>query len=550
MDEARFANRAVRNGLAFALIVLFVALDLLSIRHKSVTYDEPSHLYYGLRILAGNSDRFSDSKAPFSALNALAAADVESADSLRAPEKLLAGLSAPRAVTIFFSAGLGWLVFCWSRALYGFQAAMLSLALYAFCPNIQAHSRWVTTDLYAAAAGAAFLYAFWKFRRGGEARWGAASALALGLAPLAKPTLVYLYLAAPLLWAVPPQGADSGRRGESRWAAPIWATGFIVSSLAVINAGYLFNGFGDSLNAYQFRSAAFQRVQSASGALGDLPVPLPRPFLEGLDWTRYNEVSGANRGSNYLLGETRNGPFRWYYVVAYVFKAPLAIQILILAAFGFRLTGGGFRRDELFLIVPALLYFILVAFASSAQLGIRLLLPMFPLLYVFCGSLLEKPSEAGLRRRIFVGALTAWLAVSSLSYFPHYLSYFNELIGDRKSAFRVLADSNLDWGQNERYADDYIRRHPSTAKNPTVPTAGRIAVTANYLTGVLYLGAAFGSPYAKRPDPNRDPNLAWPRWLRRNLSPVDHIAYSYLIFEVPPERLKELGENIERGDGR
>ena len=44
--------------------------------------------------------------------------------------------------------------------------------------------------------------------------------------------------------------------------------------------------------------------------------------------------------------------------------------------------------------------------------------------------------------------LLLWYAFSSISVFPHYLSYFNELVGGPKSGYEYVVDSNCDWGQD------------------------------------------------------------------------------------------------------
>jgi hypothetical protein len=36
----------------------------------------------------------------------------------------------------------------------------------------------------------------------------------------------------------------------------------------------------------------------------------------------------------------------------------------------------------------------------------------------------------------------------------------------------------------------------------------------------------------------RDPERY--RWLRENFSPVEHVGYSYLLFRVAPDRLREV----------
>jgi hypothetical protein len=40
---------------------------------------------------------------------------------------------------------------------------------------------------------------------------------------------------------------------------------------------------------------------------------------------------------------------------------------------------------------------------------------------------------------------------SSLYYFPHSMSHFNELIGGAKNPPKHLLGSNIDWGQNSYF---------------------------------------------------------------------------------------------------
>ena len=51
-----------------------------------------------------------------------------------------------------------------------------------------------------------------------------------------------------------------------------------------------------------------------------------------------------------------------------------------------------------------------------------------------------------------------WYPVGSLTIWPDYLAYFNELAGGADNGYRYLVDSNLDWGQDlkglKRFMDD------------------------------------------------------------------------------------------------
>ena len=112
-------------------------------------------------------------------------------------------------------------------------------------------------------------------------------------------------------------------------------------------------------------------------------------------------------------------------------------------------------------------------------------------------------------------AAAAWYVVSSLSFFPHYLSYCNEIVWDRRQIYRYVADSNVDWGQNGTYLQRYLEAHRGETifVRPEHPTRGKVIVDVNTLVGVI--GPA--ERYA---------------WLRNRDEPVEHIGYSWLVYEI------------------
>jgi hypothetical protein len=259
-----------------------------------------------------------------------------------------------------------------------------------------------------------------------------------------------------------------------------------------------------------------------------IPIPLPYPYLEGLDLVRFRERTGFGYGRIYLLGQLSREGFVGYYLIAFLFKVPLAVQLICLLAMLSRVRDwkrGRFRRAELFMLMPILFFTIYFNFFYRTQLGIRFLLIIFPCILVFCGGLVENWSMFNRSRKLGIFALSGYLVVSVLSYFPHYIPYFNELVYDRKYAYKILADSNIQWGQSTHYLTHYLKRYPATQVAPERPVAGRIVVGVNQLTGVI------GNParYA---------------WLRETLLPSETIAYSYLVYDVSPADL----EAISRAD--
>ena len=507
--------KRVLAPIAFFILLLAVilTLDVLSIRHTSITYDEWNYLEYGKQILNLDSDFLTTGKMPFSCLNAI-------------PVKLGGELNAARIVTVLFSLLLAFYVFRWSKALYGQAGAFFSLILYAFCPNIIAHSRLVTTDLYAAAMATISTYYFWRFIKHGGWPRAAVSALTLALSQLAKHICIFLYPIFALVYFI--RCMSPSRRPIRPGSVFKVILLFLVVSIVVINIGLLFNKTLIPFGQYKFKSHFFNMVQSRLSLLHNVPVPLPEPYLVGLDRLKLDDETGEMRGNIYLLGklhEKDKGPtgFKGYYFYAFLFKVPIAIQLFILFSVIVYIINRkkyNFLENEIFLLCPVLFFTIYFNFFFNNQLGIRYLLVTFPFLYIFCGSLCKNWALFSLKLKSLFAVLILYLVVSNLSYFPHYISYFNELVWDRKKAYKILADSNIDWGQDGWYVEQYKKSHPDIHISPSEPVAGRVIVGVNQLVGVF--------------------NPQEYKWLRENFEPVDHIAYSTLVYDVPAEALEKI----------
>ena len=156
------------------------------------------------------------------------------------------------------------------------------------------------------------------------------------------------------------------------------------------------------------------------------------------------------------------------------------------------------------------------------HIGFRYALPILPFLFVYVSQLAEKRALRS-PLTLAVALLLVLHAGSSLRVHPHYLAYFNEPSGGPLNGWRYLIDSNLDWGQDRgRARANYIQRSELPILwRPRRPVAGRIMVNVNDLVG-LKPGAA--KRYA---------------WLRENFSPVDHVGYSQLVYDVSEAALAE-----------
>jgi hypothetical protein len=546
--KARFIFSA--NFIAFLLICVFFTLSFLSVLSQSPTYDEARNFNYGKSILDGNSDRPGDvssldgiridgSMMAISAVNALPfkVASFLPDGMLRS---VLESIVTARLVSILFSILVALLIYHWTSSLYGAIPAIFSLLLYIFDPNIIAHSQLVTTDMYAWGATLLVFFCAWKFA--GERSWqnGLLWAVALGASSLAKYTTVVL-LPLSLLAILIHDAPEWTRVYKENTAAVIrkysgkyffYLAGGILVSILFINIGFLFNKTFMRFGEYHFYSHLLSKIQSSAPILKNLPIPVPFPYLEGFDLTYYYGEEGLAFGNTYLLGQLHDGKqgFPGYYFIASFFKVPIATQWIVLTAVYLYLSKKERRQrffsDDVFLLLPILFFTIYFNFLFSINIGIRYYLVLFPLLYIFCGSVFTGWREFSKFQKTASALLIGYLAVSTLSYFPTYMPYFNEFLFDKRQAYKILADSNIDYGQSESALNLYLTSHPKAVYNPTTPTAGLIVVGVNDLVGV------FGKPeqYA---------------WLRENFEPSDTIAHTYLIYNISTEQIAELCQSTD-----
>lgn len=363
----------------------------------------------------------------------------------------------------------------WSRAWYGERAALLSLALWTCCSTVLANASIVTHDLPLAAVWTLAILALVRFAE--HPAWGRAVqfGLLLGLAPLTKLTGLLLLPLSLALWVVlrfrrqpidpaiddasPKPVADTPSRLR---IAGMW-TMALLTSLAVINTCYLFRGTGTAFRSLKVASSQLLAVQQRAGGL---PIPLPTDFVAALDRLAQDL---ERRHPVYLDGEWSDRPFVRYYAAALAYKLPISALILILVGFSGLIRprpGTQDRRHALFLLLAALVLPVLAS-GSSNQIGIRYVLPTFPLLFIFAGQsaryLESVTSGRSLQqwshRLVWVALLAAPLA---LRFHPHHLTYFNVLAGGPEGGRWHLVDSNIDWGQDLHALKSYLDKQKIT----------------------------------------------------------------------------------------
>ena len=427
-----------------------------------------------------------------------------------------------RATTMLLSVLAGLALFLWARRLTGFWPALLALALYAFEPNVIAHGRLATQDTAMMLLFVVTLAALnGVIERGG---WWRVFALGvtLGAACLVKFSGLLLVLAVPLALAacvlfvggfrlplaVPGEGRFRGGRPRASWQALVAVVAAVVVALLVINAVYGFSGSFQRVDPSACRSSAMKSL--ASGPLGVLPVPLPRVFVAGLDGQQASVEQGES--TNYLNGQWSATGWWYYYLEAFALKTPLPVMVLVLAGVVSVFVVPVERKAAMWVAAAtAGLFWAMHSFGANKQIGLRYMLPLFPLAFMLAGrAALMIPKLSGRARAIGAVALVllaGWTAADAAVIFPDYLAYFNPLAGGPDGGPRYLLDSNIDWGQDLPALADYLKREGITGRvymgyfgevapelygikpRNAVPGAiGTVIVSANFLYGMPYGG--------------------------------------------------------------
>lgn len=488
-----------------ALLLLLTALLVLTSLGKRLTYDEPYHLSYGRRFLVEGPQVRLRERLPVVALSALPClgygCDPGVLDGSEVRRLLV------RAPTMLFALACGLLLQRWASELLGRRAGLATLALYVLNPTVLAHGKQVTGDVATGCFTVAALYGAWRFAR--DRRFAAfvgALAATAGAALSKYTSLLLLPLVPALALAC---GALRGVRPRRRAAglALAGSAAFALGVLLLVGAAFRFERVLAPAASVDWRSQAFRSL-----AQMNLPLPVPVPYAQGLDFA----AGLQDRGSfspTYVLGR-RYASGVWYaFPLMVLLKTPLAFFGLL--ALGLRALGPA-RCDALaFWLLPAMSILAFFSLAVELQIGVRYVLPSLLLLLPLAGA----AAAEGAGRARLGAALGAWYALSSLSYLPHPMSYFNELVGPRVNAWRYLADSNLDWEDRRLDIARFRADHPelSVVVEPDQAQPGDLLIGANRLLGLV-----------------GDDRY---RWLRRGFSPSQHVGYSYLLFHVAPDQL-------------
>lgn len=391
----------------------------------------------------------------------------------------------------------GLFVFLWSKSIYGNNGGLLSLCLWAVSPNLLAHGRLITTDVASAAMGTAATFLFVKYLRNPRTSTACFAGIALGLSLITKFSLLVLVFLWPVIWLLKIWLVKSDKSSkfillQSAKHAVVVA----LTSLLVVNTGYLFDGTGKKLGSFEFYSQTLTRELPANrprlhqtgnslldllgsrrvnrfkdSVIGYLPCPLPADFMTGFDDqkidaegvpARYLRPDDPSVGNGevegypvYLNGRIRNSGWWYYYPYAFLIKTPPGTLILIglsvVALVIVKKSGSAWFEESATLVVPVSMI-MAMTFLTNINIGLRYILPALPYLFIGCGRLAPAFERISGKTRVvgFTGLVSCivWSGLSTASVAPHFLAYFNSIGGGPDRGHEHLIDSNLDWGQD------------------------------------------------------------------------------------------------------
>jgi len=359
---------------------------------------------------------------------------------------------------------LMFLIYIWAKELLGERWALLPTLLFGLSPAVLTHGHYVTTDIGAALGVVSATYFFIKFLHK-PTRWHLIFAgLAFGTAQLMKFSAVLLapyFMILVLIWCL----------RQRNWLK------YIFSLIAIFLVGYLLvylvyfvftlnypvtKQVADTesiLTSFKYRWLADFDIKMAGNALSR---PLAH-YLLGVLMALQRSASG---NTAYFLGQVSSAGWWYYFPVVFLAKEPLPSLILI----GLALIFGvwtilkpktynlkpfndylGTHFPEFSMLIFVVFYWV-YSMNSSLNIGVRHLLPTMPFIYILTTAGLKNWVNsrrfASILKFCLILFFLFWFVLEMIWAYPFYLSYFNQAAGGIDKGYRIVTDSNYDWGQD------------------------------------------------------------------------------------------------------
>jgi len=481
---------------------------------------------------------------------------------------------------ILISLLLGFVIFKWTKELFGAKAGLLALALYAFDPNILGHNHYVTTDLGIAAFVVFAFYFFVKYLKNPNWKTIFLAGIFFGLAQLAKFSAVLIvpvFGLTLIAYAFARKEKNKfsflgSEKIKKFWLQKLYL--YTITFIIVLIIGGVLVGLVYELNIFKMPPEKVHQLIDTQLYGGTQKLASPylhkmadnsvlRPYAQYLTgfFMVFGRVAGGN--TTFFFGQVTNQSFRSYFPMVFLIKEPLPTLILLLLSIAIGLVM--FLKSNLpdfpkriwqniknyldchiaeFSMLSFITLYAYVSITGNLNIGFRHLFPILPFMFI-----LISKEAAALGKRIskeymnffwgIVLFLVAWIIAETATAWPNYLAYFNETVGGPKNGYKYVTDSNVDWGQDlkrlQKFVEEnniqkirvdyfgggdvvhYLGNKAVIWHSDSGQEPGWYAISATFLQNSLYYKITEGKPDYE--------------WLRKQ-KPTAQIGGSILIYKV------------------
>jgi hypothetical protein len=179
---------------------------------------------------------------------------------------------------------------------------------------------------------------------------------------------------------------------------------------------------------------------------------LPADYAKGL----FMVADGASTGRGWYLLSMRQGwgGVWFFFPVLYLLKSQIAGLALVIAALvlAIRRQLPKDKSSEYFLLVLTLVVYGYSSMTNKLDLGIRHIMPILPLFSIVMAIALLTIAKLVPKFNWIPSALLACYILPAVYAAPNLIGYTNLFVEPPTEAWRYFNDSNLDWGQQAKYA--------------------------------------------------------------------------------------------------
>jgi 4-amino-4-deoxy-L-arabinose transferase-like glycosyltransferase len=361
-------------------------------------------------------------------------------------------LAARHSLLVFSLASL-FFVYRLGKYLGNSLIAMLATVFFSLDPTLLAHSALVGTDV---AGCAGFLWGFYyglKFCAKPQAIRAMVCGIALGLAISCKLSSVLLIPALIIVALF--------RRVRSKRPLPSFGALFIVCVVAFM---VLWGTYGLAINP--MRQQAIFTDQRAWTIVPEIireqPIPMPSLFLGQL---LLAARAAGHSQPGYLNGQISTDGWLLYFPEAIAVKEPVGMLLAVVVAIAAAVVVKQWRFRAWILFIPILVV-LAVSMRSRYQLGVRHMLPILPLMYLFAVIQLTRA-----RWTLPLLGMMLLAGVETAAVHPDYLAFFNFACGGPSHGDRYLIDSNLDWGQDIYRLSNWLKSDEAKGRDYSIRCA-------------------------------------------------------------------------------